>query len=590
MLFGKQINRYYFRYLPFFILGIIALLAVDYFQLMIPELFGELIDNINENLLTYEGLLTTVKTLIVIIVVMFLGRFLWRVTIFGMAVRLETHLRRRMFIKIEQLSQEYFSNHKTGAQMALFTNDLQMIRACFGRGTMMLVDALFLGVLTFYKMFNLQKVLSIVSLIPLLLTGVCGVIIGKYMSLKFKRRQEAFESLSDFTQENFSGIMVVKAFVKEFNELHRFRKINKENEEANMDFLRFGIRLDVLFSAIINLIILIIIGIGSYYVITTRDNIEPFTIGNLSTFIAYFGTLIWPMMAVSQLINLTAQGRASLKRITNLLNEEPTVKDSPDILKAAELKGKIEFRNLTFNYPNVDEPTLKNISFIINPGEKIGIIGKTGAGKTTIVDLLLRMYNVHEGQLFIDDIDITKLPIKQVRQLISFVPQDNFLFGMSVRDNIRFAIDEEVSNEEISNVAKLADIEENILEFSQSYETLLGERGVTISGGQKQRLSIARALLKKAKILILDDSVSAVDTKTEATILNNLKKNYNDSTVVMIAHRISTVQDLDKIILIDEGEIIGFDTHQNLYNKSKLYREMVDLQKLEAKIEGENHE
>lgn len=593
MIFGKHINRYYLRFLHLFILGISGLVLVDFFQLIIPELFGDLIDKINYNTLTEEFLLTTVKTLIFIICMMFLGRFGWRICIFGLAVRIETDLRRRMFEKIETLSVEYFNKHKTGAQMALFTNDLMTVRRCFGAGTMMLVDALFLGILTLVKMFRSQPVLAFVSLIPLALIALAGIIVEKYMSEKYKKRQEAYEDLSDFAQENFSGLHVIKAFVKESNELRRFRKINKYNEDTNMNYLKFSIILDVALGAALNLILIIIIGIGGYYVYTTKDSETPFTIGNLSTYVAYFDTLIWPMLAISQLINMMASGRASLSRVSELLNEEPSVKDKDDVIKDEKvlnsLNGKITFNHLSFNYPDSEIKVLSDISLTINPGEKIGIIGRTGCGKSTIVDLLLRLYNVDEKTILIDDIDIMNLPIVKVRELISYVPQDNFLFGTTVKENIAFGV-KEYTDEEVEYVAKLADVHDNIMEFSDQYETLMGERGVTVSGGQKQRISIARAMLKKSKIIIFDDSVSAVDTKTEKTILNNMFKKLGDITVIMVAHRISTVQNLDKIILLDEGKVIGYGTHDELINSSKVYADMVELQKLQSQVEGDNNE
>lgn len=593
MIFGKHINRYYLRYLHLFILGIAGLVLVDIYQLVIPELFGNLIDGINKNTLTEAALLKIVKSLIIIIGIMFLGRFGWRICIFGLAVQVESDLRRRMFEKVELLSVEYFNEHKTGAQMALFTNDLMTIRRCFGSGTMMLVDALFLGMLTLIKMIKLQPFLAVVSLIPLILIAIGGVIVGKYMSAKYKKRQEAYEDLSDFTQENFSGLHVIKAFVKESNELRRFRKINKYNEDTNVDFLKFSISLDVVLGAALNFIFLIILGIGSYFVVSTKNTENPFTIGNLSTYVAYFDTLIWPMLAFSQLVDMMASGRASLSRVSELLNEEPKVKDSADVIKDLDIlnsiEGEIEFNNLSFTYPNSEVEVLSNISFKINPGEKVGIIGKTGCGKSTIVDLLLRLYNVGDNELLIDGIDIMKLPIAKMRELISYVPQDNFLFGTTVKENIAFGVNQ-YTDEEVIEAAKLADVDDNIREFSDQYETIMGERGVTVSGGQKQRISIARAIMKKSKIIILDDSVSAVDTKTEKKILTNLFTRLGDTTLIVIAHRISTVQELDKIILVDDGKIVGCGSHDELLKSSKLYAEMVELQKLQSKVEEDINE
>ena len=345
-----------------------------------------------------------------------------------------------------------------------------------------------------------------------------------------------------------------------------------------------GRGVEICLSLVINSVVLLIIVFGGLQII----NKTGFTIGNLTEYVSYFSTLMWPIMALTQIINLGSQGYASLKRINKLLDQEPSVKNSENAIVKEEISGKIEFRNLSFSYPGVDNKVLENVSFVINSGDKIGIIGKTGSGKTTIVDLLLRMYNVEDNSIFIDDIDIMNLDLQTIRKNISFVPQDNFLFGTKVKDNIAFG--KNSTEDEIVEVAKYADIHKDILEFSNSYDTVLGERGVTVSGGQKQRISIARAFLKQAPIIILDDAVSAVDTKTEDTILKNLHQNFKDSTVILTAHRISTVQDLDKIIVLDEGKVIGFDSHDNLYNNNPVYKEMVDLQKLEAKIEGDLNE
>ncbi len=584
MLFGKHINKYYFRYILYFIVGIAALIVVDIAQLEVPPLFRVLIDSINNNTLEYSMLVDIVKKMLVLILIMFSCRFLWRIALFGMAIKLEADLRLCMFKKIETLDQEYFNDHKTGAVMVLFTNDLQTIRSCFGQGTMMLIDALFLGALSFIKMYRLNHIMATVAIIPLLLMSGMGVIVMRFMHKKFTKRQEAFEELSEFTQENFSGISVIKAFVKETSELLRFNKINKKNEQANMEFVKLSIAVEICLSLVINSVVLLIIVFGGLQII----NKTGFTIGNLTEYVSYFSTLMWPIMALTQIINLGSQGYASLKRINKLLDQEPSVKNSENAIVKEEINGKIEFRNLSFSYPGVDNKVLENVSFVINSGDKIGIIGKTGSGKTTIVDLLLRMYNVEENSIFIDDIDIMNLDLQTIRKNISFVPQDNFLFGTKVKDNIAFG--KNSTEDEIIEVAKYADIHKDILEFSNSYDTVLGERGVTVSGGQKQRISIARAFLKQAPIIILDDAVSAVDTKTEDTILKNLHQNFKDSTVILTAHRISTVQDLDKIIVLDEGRVIGFDSHDNLYNNNPVYKEMVDLQKLEAKIEGDLNE
>ena len=311
MLFGKHINKYYFRYILYFIVGIAALIVVDIAQLEVPPLFRVLIDSINNNTLEYSMLVDIVKKMLVLILIMFSCRFLWRIALFGMAIKLEADLRLCMFKKIETLDQEYFNDHKTGAVMVLFTNDLQTIRSCFGQGTMMLIDALFLGALSFIKMYRLNHIMATVAIIPLLLMSGMGVIVMRFMHKKFTKRQEAFEELSEFTQENFSGISVIKAFVKETSELLRFNKINKKNEQANMEFVKLSIAVEIALSLVINSVVLLIIVFGGLQII----NKTGFTIGNLTEYVSYFSTLMWPIMALTQIINLGSQGYASLKRI-----------------------------------------------------------------------------------------------------------------------------------------------------------------------------------------------------------------------------------------------------------------------------------
>ena len=581
MLFGKSVNRYYFKFWYFFLFGALALVVVDIAQLEIPNITGFIIDDINAKILTKEMLLEYILKLAGIIVIMFFGRFFWRINIFNCGHKIANDLRQRMFKKMEYLDQTYFSENKTGAQMALYTNDLMTVRQCFSQAVILIVDSAFLGVLAFYKMFKLNAVLALVAAAPLVILAVMGVLVSKYMRIKWEARQKAYSDLSDFAQENFSGFSVVKAFVKESTELAAFNKLNKKNAEKNLEAARLSVIMSICISMLISTIMLIIGGVGAFLVYQSKvTGVDYLSIGDLNRYISYFSSLVWPIMALSNLITLTSQGKASLERLDSVLKRDSLVKDSPDVIKDAELHGGIEFNNLTFNYPGVDDPTLKNVSFKINRGESVGIIGRTGSGKTTIVDLLVRLYNVPEGSILIDGYDIMKLPIKQVRELISFVPQDNFLFGDTVLNNIAFS-KKELSVEEARKYAQIAGVDGDIMDFPEQYQTIMGERGVTLSGGQKQRVSISRALVKDSKVLILDDSVSAVDTKTEATILSNLNKLKGEKTFIIIAHRVSTIQNLDKIVLIDDGEIVSVGTHDELYKNVQMYRDIVDLQQLE---------
>ena len=581
MLFGKHINKYYLKYWYFFLGGILALLAVDYFQLIIPEIYGNIINGLDGKIpFNKEILVDYIIEMFIVMAVMVVGRFLWRICIFGVAIRIESSLREKMFDYSKDLSQEFYQNHKTGALMALYTNDLSTVRMCFGGGSVMLIDAIFLGVMAFIKMFNLSISLTLLSLIPLAVIATFSGIVSKFMNRKWKARQEAFEQMSDFTQESFSGISVVKAFVKE---LMAFSKINKDNVDKNMDFIKLSTIVNVLFSLFLSSVMIIIIGYGSFLVYKGVDGLNS---GKLFEFFGYFSSMIWPMMAVARLVNMRSQGVASLKRISELLDEEKTVVDDQYVKELAEPKGSIEFSGLSFKYPNTQLEVLSDITFKLNAGESLGIIGPTGCGKTTLVDLLLRIYNLDRGKVFIDGVDIMSIPIRQIRDIVSYVPQDNFLFSEKIRKNISFAF-KDATIEDVKYYATLADVDNNIEEFKEKYDTILGERGVTVSGGQKQRISIARALMKNSEILILDDSVSAVDTKTEEKILENLRTSRKNKTTILVAHRISTVKDLDKILLMDDGKVIAFGTHEELLATSKEYAHMVEMQRLEDEIGGE---
>ena len=590
MIFGKHVNKFYLRYWYLLLGGIISLLAVDYFQLLIPDIIGSIIDGLNaiinnkpiEEQLTLGKLKDFMIDIMVIAAVMFSGRFLWRITIFTMGVNVESNLRDEMFIHSEKLSREYYNTHKVGEEMALYTNDLQTIRQTFGSGIMMMIDALFLGSLAFIKMIKIDFVLTIISCIPLIVMLFFSSMVGRIMRKKFEKRQEAYAELTDFTQENFAGITVVKAFVKELKEIERFAKINKKNKKRNIEFVKFSMLLGIAISVLLNSIILVIVLFSGY----KASNGESFSIGNFTRFISYFNTLTWPMMAIGQLINIRSQGKASLNRINALLDYPQEIKDE-DVVDL-EIKGEIKFNNLSFSYPGSNNVALENVCLEIPAGTSVGILGKTGSGKSTFVDMLLRIYNVEKGTLFIDGVDIMNVGLKNLRSNIGYVPQDNFLFSKTVLDNICFS-ENENDLEKAKLYAEYASVASNIEDFPNKYDTVLGERGVTLSGGQRQRVSIARAMYKNPPILILDDSVSAVDTETERKIIGYLKETRQGKTTILVAHRISTVKDMDLIVLIDDGKIIAKGKHEELLQTSEAYKEMVLLQQLDEE-EGVSHE
>lgn len=591
MVFGKYVNKFYKKYFWHFFFGILTVIFVDYIQLFIPAITGRIIDSITNGGISEGNWQFLIEQIIYIALVglgMFVGRFLWRICIFGEAVLVQSDLRFDMFEKTEKLSQRYYKVNKTGAILSYFSNDLETIEESFGFGIVQMIDGVFLLVMSLIKMFKLQGVLTLLLLIPVVLLGLCAFFVDKLMEKKYEKRQKAFEDMSDYAQENFTGIRVIKAFVKERKELKQFAKEAKNNKDTNIEYVKVSSLLEVLFDALIYVIFGIILLGGSYlvYLNIKSSGVEGITIGSLIEFIGYADTLIWPIFALAGTINLIARARTSLKRISNLLDEKVEIVDDK-VVCPTDLKGEIEFKNFNFAYPD-DENTLilKDVNIKIKAGETIGIVGKIGSGKSTLVNMLFRLYNVEDNTLFIDGYDIMHLPIRMVRDTIGYCPQDNFLFSDSIRNNIAFS-NPDMSLEEVEKAAEFADVRSNIEEFKDKYETLIGEKGVSLSGGQKQRISIARAIVKDPKILVLDDSVSAVDVKTEETILHNIQKNRKGKTTILIASRVSTVKALDKIIVMNDGKVEAFGTHEECLKNSKTYTRMVELQSLEKEMEGE---
>ena len=594
MIFGRHINKYYLKYAGWLLLGLAALALVDYIQLIIPNLYQQVINGVNQGQVTVNGetfpfdldfLLDRIcLPMVWIILAMVAGRFLWRICIFGAAIKVETGLRNEMFDHAKDLSRQFYAENKVGGLMSLFTNDLETVQDCYGSGVLMFFDALLLGGLSVVKMWAMDPVMTALSMIPMALLLASSAVVGRYMMKKWDIRQEAFSRLSDFSQESFSGIAVIKAFVKEAKELLAFQQLNRENEKANVDFTRSSVLLRILVTMFVESVICVILGYGGYLVFQGR-----FNAGELVEFIGYFNAVVWPIMAVSELIDMTSRGKASLERISELLDAEPVVRDRQDAADLIKPQGEIRFQSLTFRYPDGEQNVLTDITVEIGAGEQVGLVGKTGAGKTTLVDLLLRTYNVEDGMIFLDGKDINSLSIESVRNAFAYVPQDNFLFSDTIARNIAFGNNGDVSDmEKIEQAAQMADVNDNIREFSSGFETVLGERGITVSGGQKQRISIARALMKDAPVLILDDSVSAVDSKTEKAILQNLRQIRKGKTTILIAHRISTIQQMDKILYLENGHLAAAGNHLQLMESCAGYRRMVELQQLEEEG-GENH-
>ena len=423
------------------LLGIIALILVDYFQLKVPEFYNMLINGVNKGVVDYKGeqtpfdmhfLLENIcKPMLMVIIAMVTGRFLWRVCFFGSAIKVETDIRSRMYARCLTLSNAYYQKNKVGDLMSLFTNDLETIQDCFGGGILSFCDALLLGSLAFYKMMRMNILLTILSLIPMAFLMIAASLLGNELDKRWDRRQAAFSKLSDFSQENFSGIAVIKAFVKEAKELKDFTKLNRENENTNLRYVRFEALFDIMIELFIESVICVIIGYGGYLV-----HKGVFNAGQLMEYISYFTSIIWPVMAIAQLIEMKSKGKASLNRISKLLDAVPDIVDGKELDEIGSIKGDIEFRDLTFNYPDNSLEVLSKVNFKIAAGENVGIIGRTGAGKTTIADLILRTANVPDGTVFIDGHDINRIPIKTLRDYCAYVPQDNFLFSQKIEDNI----------------------------------------------------------------------------------------------------------------------------------------------------------
>ncbi len=465
--------------------------------------------------------------------------------------------------------------------MAHATNDIQAVRMALGPGIVLSTDAIFLSTIIIIMMVRtIDLRLTVLALMPLPFMVAVVTGFGRVIHRRFKLVQEAFSSLSDRAQENFSGIRVVKGFAQEAAEMDRFRAVNQTNVDKNMHLVRVWGLFMPLVQFLSALSFIIALGYGGIMVID-----GTITLGDFVAFNSYLAMLTWPMLAIGWVMNMIQRGKASMDRLNALFDERPEIYDEEDVLPIEKLQGEVEFRHLNFTYPGSDEAALKDISFSVPAGHTLGILGRTGSGKTTLVNLLLRLFNAPRGTVFIDGVDIRKIPLETLREQVGYVPQDNFLFSTTIRSNVDFA-DTKRAPEDIEEYTKLAQVYDNIAEFPKKFDTLVGERGVTLSGGQKQRLSIARALVKEPSILIMDDSLSAVDTETEEAILNNLKGVMAARTTILIAHRISTLKQADQIVVIDEGSVIQQGTHEQLIAEPGLYKELYEKQLLEEEIES----
>lgn len=577
---SNYIRGFFKKYKFSYLFGLIALIVVDIAQTRVPIIVGGVIDEIEHKSFDMSLISSVILKLLIIAVAIYIGRISWRYFIFGTGRSIEKDIRNDMFSHLEKMSAKYYQENTPGEIMAYMTNDLEAVRMALGPGILFLLDVLAMGTITLYRMIvQIDPLLTLVGVIPLLLIAVSVRIMGKENRKRFSKKQEAFADLSKFVQEHLTGVKVIKSFVQEEKTINSFEGKVKYTYDKNMNLVKIQSLMHPFMQLISGLALAVAIGYGGYVTIKGR-----ITLGDFTAFIQFLGMLVWPMVATGMTINIFTSGSASLERVESILHEPVEIRDSENVSNINTLIGSIEVKNLNYKYPGTDKYVLKNINFKIEEGQTLGIIGRTGSGKTTLVTLFLRLFDVDKNSIFINNEDILNIPLKLLRKNIGYVPQDNFLFSDTIKNNIDFGI-RKGDMDKIIEAAEDSVVHDNIAEFQEGYETIVGERGVALSGGQKQRISIARALIKNPEILILDDSVSAVDTDTEEKIIRHLNEKRSGKTNIIIAHRISTIQNADKIIVLDDGNIVESGTHMELVENKGLYYSIYEKQLLEKMLE-----
>jgi ATP-binding cassette subfamily B protein len=566
-----------------YLFGLFWIIFTDIIQLFVPRIIGNMVDNLKEKTLNVAELRDQIFFIVFLAILMFTSRFLWRIFLIGSSMKVDYYVRETLFEKFLKLPIKFYDRNKTGDLMARATNDITAVRMMFGRAIIMAVDATVLtiaGISIMVKTIDLR--LTIISCIPFPVIAILSVFFGKMIHSRFMAVQEGFSKLSDTTQETFSGIQVVKSYVQEKGEIEKFRNLSEDYVEKNVNLVKLWGTFFPMITALSGVSLAISLWYGGAMVIKNQ-----ISLGDLIAQTSYVGMLVWPMVSIGWVVNIIERGLASLKRINQIL-EEDEISDVSIAPKTASLKGNIRINNLSFIYPGTEVKALENISLNVSQGQTIGIIGRTGSGKSTIARLLTKLYEVPDGKIFFDDYDINEIPYEILRRDIAVVPQETFLFSTTVKENIAFG-KPDASMEEIIEAAKLAEIHDTIMSFPQKYETVVGERGLSLSGGQRQRVTLARALLMNPKILILDDALSAVDANTEREILANLKNYMKQRTSIIISHRIIAVKDADHIVVLDNGKIIEQGKHEELLRKEGVYYKIYKRQTLEEKILSEDN-
>ncbi|MBP5198034.1 MAG: ABC transporter ATP-binding protein [Lachnospiraceae bacterium] len=579
-------KKYLFNHAPAYLAGILLLLLVDVTNLYIPQFTAEIIDGLSTDGGFASGDVTRVVLKILLCGLLIMaGRFGWRYFILGSSRKIQYEIRGDMFSHLESLSARFYNAHKTGDLMAHFTNDLNAIREATGWAVITVFDGVIMTVMVLVKMilyvdFNL----TLLAFVPMILIAFGCYLYGKIAEVRMEAKQNAFSTLSDKAQESMAGIRVIKSFVQEKPDFESFEKTSEDCMEKNLNVVKLRILFIPLLELVIGISMMLSLLFGGRMVLNST-----ITIGQYVAFNSYIGMLVWPMIAVGDCINTFSQAYASYVRIKKIFDESPDIVDDEADDTFGSVKGDITFKDLTFRYPDGDTPVLKNINLHIAQGEMLGILGRTGSGKSSLSDLLLRVFDCPKGSLMVDGTPIDEIPLYVLHRDVAYVPQDNFLFSDTLEENIAFGLEEKVSDhpelkELVVKAAKAACIDENINTFPDKYQTIVGERGVTLSGGQKQRSSIARALLKDAPILILDDSLSAVDTDTEEQILANILDIRKNKTTIVIAHRISTLSKADHVAVLNDGEITEYGTHDELVKLGGFYANIFEKQQLEKEL------
>lgn len=562
-----------------YLLGILMLMFVAFLQLLPPKIIGYVVDEIRLGTLTGETLVKWLLVLAGAALMMYIIRYYWRMMIFGSAILLARQLRERLFRHFTRMSPQFYQKRRVGDLMAHATNDLSAVQQTAGAGVLTLVDSLTTGSFVIAAMaITINWKLTLIALIPMPIMAYLTSYYGKLLHNRFHFAQEAFSNLNDKAQESISGIKVIKTFGQEKEDIQDFVQLSDDVVQKNVHVAKVDSLFDPTISAIVGVSFFLSIIFGARFIVAGE-----MSIGDLIAFTAFLGLLVWPMLAFGWLFNIVERGRASYDRIRALLAEPVDIDDAEHALDV-KAQGDLEVNIQEFKFPDDDRAALYDVRFTIKRGETLGIVGKTGSGKTAILKLLLREFEGYKGFITYGGHPINEYKKERLRSAIGYVPQDHFLFSTTVAGNIAFA-NTSASEEDIFEAAKLAHIHEDILKFTNSYETIVGERGVSLSGGQKQRISIARALMMKPELLILDDSLSAVDAKTEEAILESLKATRTDETTIITAHRLSAIQHAHLILVLHEGTIVENGSHEKLMEQKGRYYEMYQLQQLEALVE-----